>query len=42
VLKKLADGIPPDQILDIAGDDLLRRGTRRETYAKWTKEFLNP
>ena len=41
-LKKLADGIPPDQITDIAGDDLLKRSTRRETYTRWTKDFLSP
>lgn len=41
-LKKLADGIPADQISDIAGGDLLKRSTRRNSYDGWTKDFLNP
>ena len=35
-------GLPPDQITDIAGDDLLKRSTRRDTYIQWTRDDLNP
>ena len=39
-LKALAEGVPPDQIKDIAGDDLLKRSTRRDAYARSIDEFL--
>lgn len=41
-LNKLAGGIPPEQITDIAGGDLLKLSTRRDSYDRWTKDFLNP
>jgi len=41
-LKKLADGVPPEQIAEIADDGLIKRSTRREDYVRWTKDYLNP
>ena len=41
-LKRLSDGVAPEQITDIAAGDLIARATRRESHDTWAKEFLRP
>jgi carboxyvinyl-carboxyphosphonate phosphorylmutase len=39
-LKALRDGIKPEALTGIAPADLMRRVTRGDQYAQWTKDFL--
>jgi carboxyvinyl-carboxyphosphonate phosphorylmutase len=39
-LKALRDGTQPEALQNIAPADLMRRVTRGEQYAQWTKDFL--
>jgi oxaloacetate decarboxylase len=39
-LKALRDGTKPEALTGIAPADLMRRVTRADSYAEWTKEFL--
>ena len=39
-LKALREGTKPEQLTGIAPADLMRRVTRGDDYAQWTKEFL--
>ena len=39
-LKALRDGAKPEALAGIASPDLMRRVTRGEHYAQWTKDFL--
>ena len=39
-LKALRDGTKPEQLTGIAPADLMRRVTRGDDYAQWTKDFL--
>ena len=39
-LKALRDGAKPEALQGIASGDLLRRVTRADKYAEWTKDFL--
>jgi carboxyvinyl-carboxyphosphonate phosphorylmutase len=39
-LKALRDGVKPADLTGIASADLMRRVTRGDQYAEWTKEFL--
>jgi carboxyvinyl-carboxyphosphonate phosphorylmutase len=39
-LKALRDGTKPEALTGIASGDLMRRVTRGEHYAQWTKDFL--
>jgi carboxyvinyl-carboxyphosphonate phosphorylmutase len=39
-LKALREGTKPEQLTDIAPADLMRRVTRGDHYAQWTKDFL--
>jgi carboxyvinyl-carboxyphosphonate phosphorylmutase len=39
-LKALRDGVKPADLTGIASPDLMRRVTRGDNYAEWTKEFL--
>ncbi len=41
-LRRLAEGVPPEQITDIAAGDLVTGATRRKNYDQWTAEFLRP
>lgn len=41
-LKQLADGVPPEDIKDVASGELLSRAMRRSSYDAWTKDFLTP
>jgi carboxyvinyl-carboxyphosphonate phosphorylmutase len=39
-LKALRDGTKPEALPGIASGELLRRVTRADQYAAWTKDFL--
>lgn len=39
-LKALRDGVKPGDLTGIASSELMRRVTRGETYAEWTRDFL--
>jgi carboxyvinyl-carboxyphosphonate phosphorylmutase len=39
-LKALRDGTPPSKLAGVASADLMKRVTRDDDYARWTKDFL--
>ena len=39
-LKALRDGAKPSELQGIASPELMRRVTRGDNYAQWTKDFL--
>ena len=39
-LKALRDGTPPTKLAGVASADLMKRVTRDDDYARWTKDFL--
>ena len=39
-LKALRDGTPPAKLAGVAAADLMKRLTRDDDYARWTREFL--
>jgi carboxyvinyl-carboxyphosphonate phosphorylmutase len=39
-LKALRDGTPPSEIKGLPSPDLVKRVTRADDYARWTKDFL--
>jgi carboxyvinyl-carboxyphosphonate phosphorylmutase len=39
-LKALREGTKPEDLTGIASGDLMRRVTRADQYAQWTKDFL--
>jgi carboxyvinyl-carboxyphosphonate phosphorylmutase len=41
-LKALREGVMPSEVRNLSPDDLLKRVTRNEEYAGWTKAFLRP
>ena len=39
-LKALRDGTPPEKLEGVASEELMKRVTRGEDYARWMKDFL--
>lgn len=39
-LRALREGMPPEQLQGIAGDDAMRRLMRSEDYARWSRDWL--